>query len=82
MADKHINNDADIATPELIEKHEVAMGEYLRGETVGHEDINWDDDELSENDLYHIRLGEQELAKGETTSHKDIAWKSDDDSDF
>ena len=62
MTDKHISNDADIATPKLIEKHEVAMGEYLRGETVGHEDIDWDDDKLSENDLCHIRLGEQELA--------------------
>ena len=24
----------------------------------------WDDDELSENDLHHIRLGEHELATG------------------
>jgi hypothetical protein len=32
----------DIATPELIKRHEIAMGEYLRGETVDHEDINWD----------------------------------------
>jgi hypothetical protein len=32
----------DVATPELIARHEIAMGEYLRGETVDHEDINWD----------------------------------------
>jgi hypothetical protein len=57
----------DVATPELIARHEIAMDEYLRGETINHENIdwnNWDDDELSENDLHHIRLGEQELATG------------------
>jgi len=32
----------DVATPELIKNHETAMGEYLRGETVNHEDIDWD----------------------------------------
>ncbi|MCL2359938.1 MAG: phosphoribosylaminoimidazolesuccinocarboxamide synthase [Candidatus Bathyarchaeota archaeon] len=31
----------DIATPELIEDHEIAMAEYLRGETVDHEDVDW-----------------------------------------
>jgi len=25
---------------------------------------DWDDDDLSKNDLYHIRLGEQELSTG------------------
>lgn len=32
----------DVATPELIARHEAAMGEYLRGETVDHEAIDWD----------------------------------------
>jgi len=36
---------------------------------------DWDDDDLSENDLYHIRLAEQELASGETISHNDRNWK-------
>ena len=31
----------DIATPALIARHEIAMGEFLRGETVDHEDIDW-----------------------------------------
>ena len=31
----------DVATPKLIANHEIAMGEYLRGETVNHEDIDW-----------------------------------------
>jgi len=55
---------ADIATQDLIENHEAAIGEYLRGETVDHEDIAWEDGELSKNDLHHIRLGEHELATG------------------
>jgi len=33
---------------------------------------DWDDDELSDNDLYHIRLAEQEYTRGETTSHSEI----------
>jgi len=32
----------DVATPELIANHETAMGEYFRGETVDHDDIDWD----------------------------------------
>jgi hypothetical protein len=32
----------DMATPELIAKHEIAMDEYRRGETVDHDDIDWD----------------------------------------
>jgi hypothetical protein len=32
----------DVATPEMIANHEIAMGEYLRGETVDHDDIDWD----------------------------------------
>jgi len=43
---------------------------------------NWNDDELSDNDLNHITLAEQEYANGETISHNDIAWKSEDDSDI
>jgi len=43
---------------------------------------NWNDDELSDNDLNYIALAEQEYANGETISHNDIAWKSDDDSDI
>ena len=31
----------DVATSELIERHEIAMGEYLRGETIDHDDIDW-----------------------------------------
>jgi len=31
----------DVATPELIANHEIAMSEYLRGETVDHDDIDW-----------------------------------------
>jgi len=31
----------DVATPELIARHEIAMGEYFQGETVDHEDIDW-----------------------------------------
>jgi hypothetical protein len=31
----------DVATPELIANHNIAMGEYIRGETVDHDDINW-----------------------------------------
>jgi len=30
----------DVATPELIERHEVAMREYLNGETIDHNDID------------------------------------------
>jgi len=32
----------DVATPDMIANHHVAMKEYLRGETVDHEDIDWD----------------------------------------
>ena len=32
----------DSATPELIARHEQAMAEFHRGETVDHEDIDWD----------------------------------------
>jgi len=32
----------------------------------------WDDDELSENDLHHIRMGEQELVTGTHGSWADI----------
>jgi len=32
----------DVATPELIANHEIAVGEYFRGETVDHDDIDWD----------------------------------------
>jgi hypothetical protein len=31
----------DIATPELIAQHEIAMGEFFRGETVDHDDVDW-----------------------------------------
>ena len=31
----------DIATPDDLAAHAVAMEEYKRGETVAHEDINW-----------------------------------------
>jgi len=33
------------------------------------------EDDLSAEDLYHIVLGEQELARGETISHSDRKWK-------
>ena len=33
---------SDIATSELIKNHEIAMGEYERGETIDHEDVDWD----------------------------------------
>jgi len=32
----------DVATPEIIANHKVAMSEYLRGETIDHDDIDWD----------------------------------------
>ena len=32
----------DVATPDDIAAHAAAMEEYRRGETVAHEDINWD----------------------------------------
>jgi len=32
----------DVATPELIANHDIAMQEYLRGETVDHDQIDWD----------------------------------------
>jgi len=32
----------DIATPDDIANHVIAMKEYRRGETISHEDINWD----------------------------------------
>ena len=32
----------DIATPDDIASHITAMEEYQRGETVSHDDINWD----------------------------------------
>jgi len=32
----------DVATPELIKNHEIAMTEYLQGETMDHDDIDWD----------------------------------------
>ena len=32
----------DLATPELIANHETALAEYLNGETIDHEDIDWD----------------------------------------
>jgi len=28
--------------PDEIEAHKIAMEEYKRGETVAHDDINWD----------------------------------------
>lgn len=31
----------DIATPELISRHETAMAEFRQGETVDHENIDW-----------------------------------------
>jgi len=31
----------DVATTELIANHKIAMGEFLRGETIDHEDIDW-----------------------------------------
>ena len=31
----------DTATPEDLVAHAVAMDEYRRGETVAHEDIDW-----------------------------------------
>jgi len=37
---------------------------------IPHDD--WDDDELSENDLHHIRLGEEELANGTHGSWENI----------
>ena len=36
---------------------------------------DWDDDELSENDLHLISLAEKEYANGETISHNDRVWK-------
>ena len=32
----------DIATPDDITTHTAAMEDYKRGETISHEDINWD----------------------------------------
>ena len=32
----------NIATPDDIIAHNIAVEEYRRGETVAHEDINWD----------------------------------------
>jgi len=32
----------DVATPELIARHKIAMDEFHRGETVDHDDIDWD----------------------------------------
>ncbi len=31
----------DIATPEDLSAHKVAMEEYIAGETVSHDDIDW-----------------------------------------
>jgi len=31
----------DMATPELIANHKIAIEEYQRGETINHEDIDW-----------------------------------------
>ena len=31
----------DIATPEDIAVHEAAVAEYKRGETVPHDDVDW-----------------------------------------
>ena len=31
----------DIATPDDLAAHTAAMDEYRRGETVAHEDIDW-----------------------------------------
>jgi len=32
----------DVATPELIARHKIAMDEFHRGETVDHDDIDWE----------------------------------------
>lgn len=32
----------DVATPDDLEAIRIAREEYARGETVSHEDINWD----------------------------------------
>ena len=32
----------DIATPDDVANHIAAMEEYRRGETICHDDINWD----------------------------------------
>ena len=32
----------DIATPDDLANHAVAVEEYRRGETVSHDDIDWD----------------------------------------
>ena len=32
----------DIATTEDIAAHQVAIEEYAHGETISHDDINWD----------------------------------------
>lgn len=31
----------DIATPDDIKAYEIGMKEYLAGETISHEDIDW-----------------------------------------
>ena len=35
----------------------------------------YDDDTLTEQDMYYINLAEQEYANGETVSHTDIDWR-------
>ena len=34
--------DDDIATDDDIAAHNIAMAEYAAGETISHNDINWD----------------------------------------
>lgn len=32
----------DIATPDDLRAHQIAMEEFARGETIPHEAVNWD----------------------------------------
>jgi len=36
------SNADDVATPDDLEAHRIAMGEYAAGQTVSHDAINWD----------------------------------------
>ena len=38
-------------------------------------DDKWSDDDLTDEDLHLITLGEQEYAEGETISHSKRSWK-------
>ena len=57
---------------EIAERLEASKKRLLIEVAKGFLADDWEDDELSENDLYYIQLAEDEYAKGETVSHSEV----------